>query len=256
MSEATENSEQRKWWARALLVGGVIALVALPLGALGTKFGVWTFQGGFLLLAVGVVLATIVFFLGIVGGVYAHVKKRGPDRNDCLIGAVIGVVILGVMGSNAMTAFSVPPIHNISTDTSNPPQFDQLATLRETLRAENPDMINALAYDTENLPQQQQAAYPQVKPLISSTAPDEMLERAASVVEDLGMELVQANRQRGIVEATDTTFWFGFKDDVVIRVRAEGAGSVVDIRSVSRVGQSDLGKNAERIMAILGALAD
>ncbi len=251
-----DNSEQRKWWARALLVGGVVALVALPLGALGTRFGVWSFQGGFLLLAVGVVLATIVFFLGVVGGVYAHVKKRGADRNDCLIGAVIGVVILGIMGSNAMTAFSVPPIHNITTDTRNPPEFDQLATLRETLRAENPEAVNPLAYDAEKLASQQQTAYPEVKPLITSTAPDEMLERAARAVEDLGMELVQANRQRGIVEATDTTFWFGFKDDVVIRVRAEGAGSVVDVRSVSRVGQSDLGKNADRILAILGALGD
>jgi uncharacterized protein (DUF1499 family) len=60
------------------------------------------------------------------------------------------------------------------------------------------------------------------------------------------------------VEATDTTFWFGFKDDVVVRVRAaeNGGGSIVDVRSVSRVGQSDLGLNAKRIGSILDGLRD
>ena len=54
--------------------------------------------------------------------------------------------------------------------------------------------------------------------------------------------------------AADTTAFFGFNDDVVIRFRPEGAGSVLDVRSVSRVGRSDLGKNAERIRSFLAAL--
>ena len=78
--------------------------------------------------------------------------------------------------------------------------------------------------------------------------------RAVPGLESLGLEVVFADKSRGRIEATDTTFWFGFKDDVAIRIRAEGAGSVVDIRSVSRVGQSDLGKNAERIGQILDVL--
>ena len=69
------------------------------------------------------------------------------------------------------------------------------------------------------------------------------------------MEIADANPGDGRIEATDETFWFGFKDDVVVRVRAEGSGSVIDVRSVSRVGQSDLGKNAQRISEILGALS-
>jgi uncharacterized protein (DUF1499 family) len=81
-----------------------------------------------------------------------------------------------------------------------------------------------------------------------------MFAKAVAVIESLGMELVSADESNGLLEATDTTFWFGFKDDVVIRIRSEGGGSVVDVRSISRVGQSDLGKNAERIGEILALL--
>lgn len=240
--------DTRKWWATALLVGAVIGLVCLPLGALGTKAGIWGFQGGFMLLAVGVVLAAIVFFLGVVAFVYCVSKKLQAERASVGVGVVLSVVILGLMGSQFMTASSVPPIHNISTDTEQPPEFDKIVALREAEGA------NPLVYDAQALAQLQREAYPQVQPLISSVAATEILDRVVQVIEDMGMEIVDVDPAAGRVEATDTTFWFGFKDDVVVRVRAEGAGSVVDIRSVSRVGQSDLGKNAARISEILAGL--
>ena len=249
MNDTTEP-DTRRWWSKALLVGGVIALVALPLGALGTRFGIWPFMGGFMVLAVGVVLATIVFFLGIIGGVYAHTKALAGDRNASLIGFILGVIVLGVMIGPFMKAFSVPPIHNISTDTNDPPQFDALVAVRE---AEN---ANPLAYNAEELAPQQQAAYPFVKPLISGRSPAEMFTKAEAALADLGFDVVNTNAQTGLIEATDTTFWFGFKDDIAVRIRGDAGGSVVDIRSVSRVGQSDLGKNAERIAAILNQLQD
>ena len=70
-------------------------------------------------------------------------------------------------------------------------------------------------------------------------------------VKNLGFELVNVNAATGIVEATDTTTWFGFKDDVVVRINDEGSQRFVDIRSKSRVGRSDLGKNAERIHSLI-----
>ena len=115
---------------------------------------------------------------------------------------------------------------------------------------------NPLAYDAAVLADQQRAAYPYVKPLVSSVSRGEMLTRVEGALGDMGLEVVSVDADAGLIEATDTTFWFGFKDDVAVRVRSEGSGSVVDIRSVSRVGQSDLGKNAERIAAILSALGD
>ena len=88
--------DTRKWWSKALLVGGVVGLVALPVGALGSKFGIWTFTVGFMLLSVGAVLGAIVFFLGIVGAVFANARNLGQDRRSCLIGVAISLVVVGI----------------------------------------------------------------------------------------------------------------------------------------------------------------
>ena len=154
------------------------------------------------------------------------------------------------MGNQGLTAGSVPAIHNISTDVVEPPAFNKIVAIREAEGA------NPLVYEAEVLAAPQKAAYPYVKPLVSGDSPTAMFTKAVTVIESMGMELVSADQSNGLLEATDTTFWFGFKDDVVIRIRPEGGGSVVDVRSISRVGQSDLGKNAERIgeiLALLGA---
>ncbi len=248
MADTINQEDQRRWWAKAILVGAVVGLIALPVGALGARFGIWPFMGGFMLLAVGVVLATIAFFLGIIAAVYSNSRGLLADRRSCLVGVAISVVILGLMGNQFMMASGVPPIHNISTDTQDPPQFDKVVALRDASGS------NPLEYDASILAEQQRAAYPFVKPLVTRESAATMFTRAVNAVESMGLELVSADERAGRIEATDTTFWFGFKDDVVIRVRPEGSGSVVDVRSVSRVGQSDLGKNAQRIGAILDAL--
>ncbi len=243
------KTDERKWWSKALLVGAVVGIAALPIGALGTKLGIWSFMGGFALLGVGVILATIVFFLGIIGAVYTNSKGLTSDRSACLTGVVISAVILVLMGNQFMTASSVPPIHNISTDTQDPPQFTTLVAVREA-----DENVNPHEYDTEKLAQVQREAYPQIKPLVSSASKAEMFGKAVQALESLGMEVASQDPVAGVVEATDETFWFGFKDDVVVRVQSQGSGSVVDVRSVSRVGQSDLGKNAARIGEILALL--
>lgn len=249
MSEVA-TGDQRRWWSKALMVGAVIGIITLPLAALGTRFGIWPFTAGFLLLAVGVVLCTIVFFLGIIGAIYAHTRGWTADRRSILIGVAISVVVLGLMGNQFIMATSVPGIHNISTDIDNPPDFDKIVAEREAEQA------NPLEYDASVLGDQQRQAYPWVKSYISPVPPAQMIAKVVGVLEGMGLEVVSADTVAGRVEATDTTFWFGFKDDVVVRIRDEAGGSVVDIRSVSRVGQSDLGKNAARIGEILNALAE
>lgn len=247
MNDETQAGN-RKWWASALMVGGVIALVCLPLGALGTKLGLWQFTGGFILLAVGAVLAAAVFFLGLIAVVFTSIRRMAAERASAAIGFVLSVVVLGVLGSQYMAGASVPAIHNITTDLANPPQFATLVAVREAEGA-NPLELS------EEVAAQHRSAYPQLKPLISPSSATDMFGQALSVVEGMGMAVADANPTAGRIEATDETFWFGFKDDVVIRIRAQGSGSVVDVRSVSRVGQSDLGKNAQRISEILDALA-
>lgn len=142
---------------------------------------------------------------------------------------------------------SVPAIHDITTDTTNPPPFVAIAPLR----AESKNGIDYNA--TENV-EAQQKAYADIQPLVTDVPPADMFKRAEATARAMGWEIVAAEPGEGRIEATDTTAWFGFKDDVVIRIAAEGSGSRLDIRSMSRVGKSDLGKNAERVRAFLTAV--
>ena len=244
-----EQTAGKRWWAQAILIGGVIAVVCLPLGALGTKFGLWAFTGGFMLLAAAAVLATLASFLGVIAYIVALRKQLLAERPTLLIGIFLGVVVLAILGTQYSAVSSVPPIHNISTDTENPPQFDKIVAIRSAAQA------NPLAYDAAALAPQQTAAYPWVKPLTLMAPVDEVVDRAEAVMRDMGLEIVSSNKTTGLVEATATTFWFGFKDDVAVRVQpAADGGTQVDLRSVSRVGQSDLGANAARIGEILKGL--
>src|SRR6202022_4383493 len=107
---------------------------------------------------------------------------------------------------------------------------------------------NTAEYAGAALAAQQRAGYPGLAPVRFAAPPDQVFARA------LGWQIVAAVPAEGRLEATDRTRWFGFRDDVVVRVAAEGTGTRVDVRSVSRVGRSDLGTNARRIRRFEEAL--
>jgi uncharacterized protein (DUF1499 family) len=143
----------------------------------------------------------------------------------------------------------VPPIHDISTDTSDPPAFVAVVARRVAAGASNPP-----EYAGPEVAAQQQAAYPDLTPIALQAPPDQAFARALAAARSLGWEIVASEAGEGRLEATDTTRWFGFKDDVVVRIRPDGGGSRVDVRSKSRVGRSDVGANAARIRAFRDAL--
>lgn len=242
----SESGESRSWWSKAILAVAVIGAALLPVGALGSRLGLWPFTVGFLMLAAGAMLASIGLVTGIVGIVTAHRRRRAADKPAVYVGTVLSAVVLAFLSQGFLQATSVPPIHDISTDVVDPPRFDRVVALR----GEN---ANPLAYDAEKLAPLQREAYPGVETLRTDLDAEAALQRAAAVLESMGLEIVAVDTGAGRVEATDTTFWFGFKDDVVVRVRPVGTGALVDVRSVSRVGESDLGKNAERIGSFLDA---
>ena len=240
--------DDRRWWAKAILVGGVVAVCCVLVGAIGVRIGLWPYGTGFTFLTGGAVLSVMGLFLGIIAYVVCLRKGLRAERSGILIGILLSAVILAQLGVQYSAVTSVPVIHNISTDTIEPPVFNKLIAIREAEGA------NPLAYDAEVLAAQQQAAYPEVKTLVSSRPTKVLFNQAMIVLQDLGLEIVNEDTAAGMIEATATTFWFGFKDDVVVRVRSTVNGSIVDVRSVSRVGQSDLGANAKRIRAILAGL--
>jgi uncharacterized protein (DUF1499 family) len=247
MTEGTVGSAvppAKAWWSRAILIGAIIAAALIPVGALGTRFGLWGFQLGLLLVAAGAILAVIVLIVGIAGIIAARRRQRRADLPAVYVGTLVALAVVALMGTQVAGAFSVPAIHDITTDIADPPQFDRVVALRG-------EGSNPLDYDAENVGSAQQKAYPSIKPLESSLAPADAVQRAADVLKEMELEVVNLDPAAGIVEAVATTFWFGFRDDVVVRVRPAGNGSRIDVRSVSRVGVGDIGANARRIETFL-----
>jgi len=241
-----DRPKRAAWWARAVQAGGAIALIVLALGAWLTRAGAIGIRTGVQLFpAAAVGLAVIVLLVAVIALVVTALQGRRAERVPLAVGGVLAIVPIVVMGVQFSAATSVPPIHDISTDLIEPPQFDAIHEVR------GPG-ANSLRYEEEErtaLSRAQQSAYPRVQPIRTDMRPDSAFDHALETAREMGWEIVASDSDRGRIEATDTTFWYGFKDDVVIRIRAMGAGSRVDLRSVSRVGESDLGKNAARIRA-------
>jgi uncharacterized protein (DUF1499 family) len=138
-------------------------------------------------------------------------------------------------------------IHDITTDTANPPQFDAILKLRK-------QASNSVDYGGKEVADQQHKAYPDIAPQVLDLAPDQAFERSLKAARDLGWTIISRNEEKGLIEATDTTFWFGFADDIVIRISPQDRGSRIDLRSLSRVGKSDVGTNAKRVREFLKAV--
>lgn len=245
MSEAAGG--RVAWWAKFTLIGGLLAALLLVLAPLGYRSGVLGVAAAVLMLpGMGAVLAVLSLGFAVVGLILTLKRGLIAERLPVAIGGVLAFAVLFNMGSWFMRANAVPPIHDISTDPADPPAFMAVVELRGP-------QANSLDYDAEELAAPTRDAYPFVQPIRSDLPPSEALARSQRIAEELGWEVVAADPAAGRLEATATTALYGFKDDVVVRIRRDGAGSRIDLRSVSRVGQSDLGANAARIAAFIEA---
>jgi uncharacterized protein (DUF1499 family) len=173
-------------------------------------------------------------------------KSRAAGITPLAASLLLGLVIAYVPWSGLQTVRSLPFIHDISTDTVNPPAFVAILPLRA-------DAPNPPEYLGEDVAAEQRKGYPDIKTLALAMSADKAFARAVEVATEMGWEIVAAEASAGRIEATDTTFWFGFKDDVVIRVKGSDNESLLDIRSKSRVGRSDVGANAARIRKFVEA---
>src|SRR5215467_4011990 len=192
----------------AALLLAVIGVLVLASAGFGYRFGWWGVRPAFTILRVSVYAAIAVAAIGVLAAIASLVARHRVATAGAVLAILLAAGTAAVPLAMQRTAQSVPHIHDITTDTENPPTFVALRAVRE---------------------------------------------RAPKGV---GWQIASAVPAEGRLEATDTTRWFHFKDDIVVRVGAAADGSRVDVRSVSRIGQSDLGANARRIRAFLSALAD
>ncbi len=225
---------------RLALLVALLGVAMLAASGMFTRWGVWDYRFGLTLLRYSAYVGMAAAVLSLLAFVIS--RPRGGALILLSAALLIGAATFGLPWSLQRTARSVPPIHDISTDTNDPPRFVDVLPLRLGAR-------NGSDYAGDSIAQLQRAAYPDMQPIQLPVTSGEAFTKAYSAAERMGWDIAGADSASGRIEATATTTWFGFKDDVVIRVRGDGSGSRVDIRSMSRVGRSDVGANAARIRA-------
>ncbi len=237
------DSVPSRWGIRFCIASIIVAgaglmaiLVAGPghrLELIGTQIAIMIFGIGNVAMLIAIVSASVGLILN--KGRPVNIWSRWS------LGAIaVGVALLANSAMVVNSARSLPAIHDISTDTQQPPVFESVLPLRI-------DAPNPAEYAGAEVAAKQLAAYPDITTMTFSESADTVFQTATRVVENMGWDLVAADADAGRIEATDTTFWFGFKDDVVIRIRNRSGITELDIRSKSRVGMSDIGANANRI---------
>ncbi len=232
----------------ALLLA-IAAAVVLLLGPLGWRAGWWHFRVGFFYLMPGAfycaLAAVAVGLIALAPGA----RSQGRGKIATLVAALVigGTIAYVSWHYNGMRGV-YPAIHDITTDWDNPPQFSAILPLREAAKA------NSVAYEGAGVSDLQRKAYPDIVALTLDLAPAEAFTRALDVARQLGWTIVASDKAAGRIEASQRTRWFSFTDDVVVRVTAAGAGSRVDLRSVSRLGRGDFGANATRVRRFLAAM--
>ncbi len=212
-------------------------LVVLPVAVLTVRSGAW--QQGLLLYAIGCFGAAILLLLAIV----LMLLPRYASWRKALAGRALLAVPGTLLLLSLLAGGDRPRIHDISTDLQDSPVF----TAAQQQRGSGSNSLDT-APETQAL---QAAAYPEVQTLRSALEYEVIFDKAVRVAMELGWEIYRQDRNAGVIEAVDTTAIMGFKDDIVIRVRTSADGSLVDLRSVSRVGLGDLGANARRINSFI-----
>lgn len=252
-----KNLLLKDWKGSIFLLAAVGALLWGAIASFGSGWGLWEFSTGFAGLEYSFYLAAAVAVLIIILMIYDRVKSRKIFWIVRVAALVIALFYVGYILNIVATARSVPAIHDISTDLADPPVFQILS-----LRADNLDNIPD-SDDMQGLSPLQrwtrlhQEAYPTIRSVRIDMRVGDVIAKAERLAKDRGWEIASSVAEQGRLEATETSSIFRFKDDVVLRVRPteNGAGSIIDMRSVSRVGVSDLGANAKRVESFLSDLS-
>lgn len=222
------------WHKRVTLTLAVVSVLLLVVSGPGTHAGLWPFRVGFGMFAGALLLGLAAAGAAIVGLVLP--LQRAQSGPLLVVALMLGGASAAVPLDYVRRVKALPYINDITTDTERPPHFSQ-----------------PKAYQS-HFPELQRIGYPRLRPLELPLPPRQAFARAVETARGQGWKITALDESAGRIEAVVTTRWFGFKDDVVIRVALSGAGSRVDMRSKSRVGRSDVGTNAYRIEEFLARM--
>lgn len=253
-----------RFWSTLVLLAGILCVAGMAVSLLAVRFDWISFQAATGTIRLALQMGILVAAASVVVMIFA--RRNRADLIICILAAALTLVPLIVIKNNvppgttlfasgpggpppagaATGAPRIGPINDVSTDTQNPPDYTAVIPMR-------PEGSNALEYGGQGTADIQKTLYPDIKPITSELEAGAAFERAVAVANDFGWEIVANDPEARVAEAIASTKFFGLKDDIVIRVTEVGDASVVDIRSLSRIGRSDRGKNAERIREFIAA---
>lgn len=231
---------------RTIVPVTIVVVIAVAVSGFGARFGAWGIGTAFTVLRWSAYAALAVAVLALAAAIVMTMDAR-PRLTlmvACVVAAAAGVLPLAWM----QNAHVLPPINDITTDTVDPPAFVAILPLRRGSPV-------PAAYAGAATAEKQKAGYPDIAPILLAEPPASAFAKALAAARAAGWTIIDADAGTGRIEATATTPWFGFRDDVVVRVRPDARGSRIDVRSVSRIGTSDLGANARRVREFAAAVA-
>jgi fatty-acyl-CoA synthase len=233
----------------SILIGAVVTKTGLMSWKIG--FGLLTFKGPPLLAMVG--LAT-----GLIGLVLALIVDAKSLWFKGLLPVVVTLAVMGGFAGLMNKAKGVPMIHDVSTDWTTPLTFSPaVMTARGT--ESNPVEADPRGPGKDGVPGERVAdlnakACPEAKPIVLTSDAPEAFNKVKAALTGAGLTIVTDAPAQGRIEAVATSALYGFKDDVVARIAPAESGTRIDLRSISRVGISDLGANCKRITALRAAI--
>jgi len=247
-SEKTRNPRGTRWCGIGIVLAA-IGTIFVILALVGARVGILPPMPAFGIFGIAMLALIVCIFVTVIGLILSKGTGGGASAVRVWSALTVAILIMAVSVSQQPESSGSSPIHDITTDIGNPPSFEAIVPLRKASGARNPP-----EYAGKEAATIQKAIYPEIVTLTVEKPTDEVFVAAEKVARDLGWEIIRADPDSGQIEATATTYWFRFKDDVVIRLTPRGNESYVDIRSKSRIGQGDMGANAGRIKDFLTML--
>jgi len=247
------------------LAATFIAIIIVRSGALDIVPALSTLAGA-------LVLAVVAILMALGAGIVIWFQGCGGVR-QALFAILIGCALIAYPAYLGVKAYKLPSIYDITTDPIDPPQFDAIARLR-------PRDANPVTYQGLYAAELQHTAYSDIEPEETSATPQEAYDAAMKVITRRRWRVVDtrppqpaapapaptrgANPRQprdepasdAVIEAVARSLILGFREDVVVRIRATSDGTRIDVRSASRYGRNDLGSNAARVRDLIGSIDD
>lgn len=245
---------------RTVLGGALLAVGASLVAALGSGWGLWSFGPALRVVFFAGIASGLILIIALAGWGWAQRKQRPVAWRRLGPGMLIAAAFLLYFLRFVWLGTTLPAIHDISSDPADPPAFVAITPRADSEAsvpgADDPAMQGLSP--RQRIARLQATAYGDIRSVRLETTPQQAFDRAAALVAERGWDVAASDPAAGRIEATATSTFFRFKDDVVIRVRPAESGNaaIVDVRSVSRVGQHDFGANANRVRAFLADLGD